>query len=85
MNTTKRYLLNGLFALTCLGLFLFLYKAPPETTPHYPQDDTHLPYYSLKKKEAEKHCGECHSVEGTSPLPENHPPPHRCLFCHKRE
>jgi hypothetical protein len=39
----------------------------------------------MDKKEAEKFCEECHSPEGVAPLPEDHPPKYRCLFCHKRE
>ena len=36
------------------------------------------------KKEADKLCAQCHNQGGDSPLPENHPDPYRCLFCHKR-
>lgn len=36
------------------------------------------------KKEADKLCAQCHSQDGELPLPENHPDPYRCLFCHKR-
>jgi hypothetical protein len=38
----------------------------------------------MKKKEAEKQCDQCHSSEGVAPLPDDHPPKYRCLFCHKR-
>jgi hypothetical protein len=40
---------------------------------------------TMDKKEAEKFCEECHSPEGVSPLPKDHPPKYRCLFCHKRD
>jgi hypothetical protein len=39
----------------------------------------------MDKKAAEKFCEECHNPEGVAPLPENHPPKYRCLFCHKRD
>lgn len=81
---TKNILYNLIFLLVCGGIFLFLYLAPPETTAPLPGDDNHAPFMTMKKKEAEKHCDQCHSPEGEVPLPENHPPKYRCLFCHKR-
>ncbi len=83
-NTAKTFFYNALFIAVCLGIFLILYRAPPETTSFYPKDNDHLPYWNMKKKEAEKHCAQCHSEHGIAPLSENHPPPYRCLFCHKR-
>ena len=77
--------LNLLFVFVCAGLFLFLLRAPEETTAKLPKDDDHIRFFSIKsKKEAEKFCGECHGPEGDAPLPEQHPPKYRCLFCHKR-
>ena len=78
-------LYNLIFIVVCGGLFLFLYKAPEETTKHLPNDDNHAAFMKMDKKEAEKFCETCHSPEGEAPLPEDHPPKYRCLFCHKRD
>ncbi|MCW5199008.1 hypothetical protein VU07_03630 [Desulfobulbus sp. F4] len=76
---------NLLFIAVCGGIFLFLWNAPRETTPHLPHDEKHNQYIEMDKKEAEKHCGTCHGEgEGKMPLPKDHPPTYRCLFCHKR-
>ena len=37
------------------------------------------------KKEAEKQRVSCHAQGEIYPLPDKHPPPHRCLFCHRRK
>jgi hypothetical protein len=76
---------NLLFVVVCGGLLFFLWKAPEETTKHLPNDEAHAKFMKMDKKEAEKFCDECHSPEGEYPLPENHPPKYRCLFCHKRD
>ena len=76
---------NLIFIVVCGGLFLFLWRAPEETTKFLPNDEDHARFMKMDKKAAEKFCGECHSTEGVSPLPEDHPPKYRCLFCHKRE
>ncbi len=39
-------------------------------------------FFKPAKKEAEKLCEPCHAAQGIK-LPPNHPPKHRCLFCHK--
>jgi hypothetical protein len=40
----------------------------------------------MEKKAAEKFCEECHNPEGEAgPLPKDHPPKYRCLFCHKKD
>lgn len=39
-------------------------------------------FFRPDKKEAEKSCEPCHDAHGIK-LPPNHPPKHRCLFCHK--
>lgn len=80
----KIMLLNLLFFAGCLGLFLFLWFAPPETTPRLPRNEDHQRFFPLEKKEAEKFCDSCHQPEGVRPLPPDHPPTYRCLFCHKR-
>jgi hypothetical protein len=78
-------LYNLLFIAVCAGIFLFLWNAPKETTAHLPHDEQHNQYIKMDKKEAEKHCGECHGEgAGKMPLPKEHPPTYRCLFCHKR-
>ena len=76
---------NLIFIGVCGGLFLFLFTAPEETTKHLPNDDNHAKFMKMDKKEAEKFCEDCHSPEGEAPLPEDHPPKYRCLFCHKRD
>jgi len=86
LDTKKRkiLLLNVIFIAVCLGIFLFLWNAPPETTARLPQDDNHLRFFNMDRQEAEKFCENCHYPEGVRPLPENHPPTFRCLFCHKK-
>ena len=76
---------NLIFIVICAGLFMFLWNAPEETTKHLPNDDDHSRFMKMEKKEAEKFCEECHSPAGVSPLPQDHPPKYRCLFCHKRD
>ncbi|CAH2031915.1 cytochrome C [Trichlorobacter ammonificans] len=39
-------------------------------------------FFKPAKKEAEKSCEPCHDARGIK-LPPDHPPKHRCLFCHK--
>jgi len=39
-------------------------------------------FFKPDKKEAEKNCEACHDANGIK-LPPDHPPKHRCLFCHK--
>jgi hypothetical protein len=39
-------------------------------------------FFKPDKKAAEKLCEPCHDANGIK-LPPNHPPKHRCLFCHK--
>jgi cytochrome c553 len=85
---TKRknlLLYNLIFLIVCGGIFFFLYNAPEETTKHLPNDEKHARFMKMDKKEAEKSCEECHSPEGEAPLPKDHPPKYRCLFCHKRD
>jgi len=76
--------LNIAFLLFCGALLFFLFKAPEETTAKIPHDDNHNRFLTMKKKEAEKFCHECHAPAGVAPLPATHPPKYRCLFCHKR-
>ena len=39
-------------------------------------------FFRPAKKDAEKLCEPCHTQNNIK-LPPNHPPKHRCLFCHK--
>ena len=80
----KTLILNILFVIVGLAILSFLYNAPPESTAPLPYDATHDVFRPMKKKEAEKHCEQCHRPDGEKPLPEDHPPKYRCLFCHKR-
>ena len=75
---------NLIFIVVGGALLLFLLRAPEESTARIPYDDNHSRFYSMGKKEAEKFCESCHSLKGQVPLPENHPPKYRCLFCHKK-
>lgn len=78
-------LFNVAFAVVCSALLVFLYLAPEETTSHLPKDETHMEFHQIKsKKEADSMCIQCHSQDGDMPLPDDHPDPFRCLFCHKR-
>ncbi len=78
-------LLNAAFLVTSIGILAFLLNAPEESTAKLPLDEDHNRFIGMKKKEAEKFCTECHTPEGVYPLPEDHPPKYRCLFCHKRD
>ncbi len=60
-----------------------------ETTKKVPFDATHRATYAVlektgSRKEAERGCENCHNAR-MNPLPANHPPKDRCLFCHKME
>ena len=78
-------ILNLLFVVGAAALLFFLAHAPKETTAHLPKDETHLKFhYIANKKTAESFCGDCHRDGSSAPLPADHPPPYRCLFCHKR-
>ncbi len=84
MNKKKATIYNILFIVVSAGILIFLWMAPPETTAKIPYDENHKPFYNMPKKEAEKRCQECHSEKGGMPLPKDHPPKYRCLFCHKK-
>jgi len=85
-KTHKIKIVNSLFLILCGGILLFLYNAPKETTAFLPHDSDHKRFFAIKsKKEAEKSCVTCHDVMKMAPLPQNHPPKYRCLFCHKRK
>lgn len=81
----KRLLLNLAFLLSCGAILFFLLNAPEETTAILPHDEDHNRFQGMKKKEAEAFCTDCHAPDKIAPLPANHPPKYRCLFCHKRK
>ncbi len=89
VSPIERAVLYGLFLVIVIAIVYFLFSAPEEktpTTPNLPHDANHESLHAIKsKEEAEKHCLSCHFPEKSSPLPANHPPEHRCLFCHKRD
>ena len=80
----RSWIYTLVFVIFGLGLLIFLWQAPPETTVKLPYDSNHARFYSMGKKQAEKHCPSCHSEKGEAPLPKDHPPKYRCLFCHKK-
>ena len=81
----KAKVFNILFAVLAATVVFLLWRAPEETTSRLPDDEIHEIFHKIKsKKEADSHCVECHSADKDAPLPEDHPPPYRCLFCHKR-
>ncbi|HKJ65932.1 MAG TPA: hypothetical protein VJ969_11045 [Desulfopila sp.] len=76
---------NVAFIIASAAILVFLLRAPEETTSSLPVNENHRRFFSMEsKKEAEKYCGECHAPGMTTPLPQDHPPKYRCLFCHKR-
>lgn len=75
---------NIIFVVVGGALLLFLLRAPEESTARMPHDENHDRFYSMAKKEAEQFCESCHYPEGEDPLPVDHPPKYRCLFCHKK-
>jgi len=78
-------LINVTFTALCVGILIFLLKAPKETTSPLPHDENHNRFFAVEnKKEAELSCLSCHDQSKEAPLSENHPPKYRCLFCHKR-
>jgi hypothetical protein len=80
----KNWWLHLLFLAVGAGILLFLWNAPPESTKKLPHDSDHERFFTMEKKAAEKFCEECHHPQGGAPLPADHPPKYRCLFCHKR-
>ncbi|MDK9707713.1 MAG: hypothetical protein OEL83_11755 [Desulforhopalus sp.] len=85
MQKKKLLIINSLFIVSCVGILVFLLRAPKETTAPLPRDERHIRFYAIEnKKEAELSCLSCHDQDKEAPLSENHPPKYRCLFCHKR-
>jgi cbb3-type cytochrome oxidase cytochrome c subunit len=74
-------------ALLGAVLAVVLLLSGEEKTKKVPFDEPHRPSYEIFQKtgskiEAEKGCDVCHN-EAAQPLPKDHPPKNRCLFCHK--
>ncbi len=74
-------------ALVGAVLAVVLTISGEETTKKVPFDEFHRSSFETlrqtgSKMEAEKGCEGCHG-EKTRPLPADHPPKNRCLFCHK--
>jgi hypothetical protein len=85
-NNKTKWLINAAFIALCAGILIFLFNAPKETTSPLPHDEVHQPFFAIEsKKEAEQSCLSCHDQDKDAPLPNNHPPKYRCLFCHKRK
>jgi hypothetical protein len=85
-NSMKNVLINILFVSLCLIILVFLFVAPEETTSKLPDNSIHAEFHHIKsKKEADRLCVACHADGKEAPLPEAHPAPFRCLFCHKRD
>jgi hypothetical protein len=75
-------------ALVAVVFGIFFAISGEEKTTRVPHDEIHAKFFEMVnlegKKETEKFCKECHNPQNLS-LPEGHPPPFRCLFCHKFE
>jgi len=84
-SARKKMLANVLFIVVGIAILVVLFDAPPETTKPLPHDQNHERFMPMNKKEAEQFCPSCHAPDQQAPLPANHPPPNRCLFCHKRK
>ena len=86
MDKKKRRIIDVAVIIIAIAVVAFFLKAPPETTAHVPNDETHARVYTLVadqgKKVAEKICGDCHNEDGV-PFPPEHPLKNRCLICHK--
>jgi hypothetical protein len=75
-------------ALVVVVIGIFYVISGEEKTTRVPQDEIHMRFREMAategKKATEKFCKECHNPQDM-PLSEGHPPPFRCLFCHKFE
>lgn len=78
-------LINIAFVATSAAILIFLFSAPKKTTASLPHNDEHNRFFAMKKKAAGKLCVECHAPDAIAPLPLEHPPKYRCLFCHRRD
>ncbi len=81
----KKRILNILFPVVSAIILIVLLKAPEKSTTPLPRDKGHQRFFTMKKKEAEKYCLDCHGEDEVYPLTADHPSKNRCLFCHTRE
>jgi len=83
MTLKKR---DGILLAIAAVILVVLWLAPEESTKRVPDDETHHRFHEMVKQEgkkaAEKFCEGCHNPSNI-PLPKDHPPKFRCLFCHK--
>jgi hypothetical protein len=72
-------------ALVVVVVGIFFLISGETKTSRVPYDENHSRFFQIVredgKKAAEKYCTECHNE--AMPLPPDHPPAFRCLFCHK--
>jgi len=84
MAINKRDWIFVVIVLVVLGIFIGI--SGEEKTVRVPANEMHAPFpdmvREMGKKETEEFCRECHGTE-EMPLSKEHPPPFRCLFCHK--
>lgn len=88
MSATKKkstLLINIAFLAMSAVILVFLLKAPEKTTASVPHNEDHNRFFGMNKKAAGKLCVECHAPDAIYPLPPEHPPKYRCLFCHRRD
>ena len=80
----KIWLLNLLFLLVGAGILFLLWLAPPASTPVIAIVVEVCRLLSGSSCAAELECLARDGPEMSNPLPKQHPPPYRCLFCHRR-
>lgn len=84
MSIKKRDWLFVALIIIVVGFFIAI--SGEEKTTKVPRDEIHLKFQSMieqdGKKATEKFCKECHNPDQIA-LSAAHPPPFRCLFCHK--
>lgn len=78
-------LINLAFVAMSAAILIFLFNAPGKTTASLPHNADHNRFFGMNKKAAGKLCIECHAPDAIVPLPSDHPPKYRCLFCHRRD
>ncbi|MGL1933309.1 MAG: hypothetical protein OCC45_16365 [Desulfotalea sp.] len=82
----SKTIINVAFLMVCIGIVVFLLNAPDKTTSPLPMDKHHNNLFAMPKKQAEKQCISCHNEDSPiAPIPKDHPPKFRCLFCHTRD
>lgn len=71
---------DWLFIIAVLAVvaFVSLLPTPRERNAVVPTDQTH------RALNSEKHCVQCHAVNGERPLPSRHTKRQDCFKCHRR-